>query len=241
MFCFDLPIPHAKGVLYPKGYYRGPRREGRLGLFFPKRKHLLELRVKVPKKVIDPLKPSEVDEFLKDIRRYRDLAIVLIMLFCGLRSQEALLLRVEDVDFIKCQVRVRGKGNKERIVPLPYQLMQLFDKYLTHERQSSGDRFFVVLQGKNSGKSMTPSGLRSLFRYRSFVTQIARAKPHQFRHAFASDMARAGVPLTTIQRLLGHSDPSTSEIYIQLCLDDIRADYERAIKRIGNRYAAIAL
>jgi site-specific recombinase XerD len=65
-------------------------------------------------------------------------------------------------------------------------------------------------------------------------------RPHQFRHAFASDLARVGVPLTTIQRLLGHADPKTSLIYIELFLEDIREEYNRAMGRISERYAALS-
>ena len=79
----------------------------------------------------------------------------------------------------------------------------------------------------------------SLFRYRRTIKKIPRAKPHQFRHAFASDLARAGVPLTTIQKLLGHSDPATTEVYVKLFIEDIRIEYERAMKRIEVRYASL--
>ncbi len=239
-YCFGAHIPHAAGVLYPKGYYKGPRRDSRLGLFFPARRGLLELKIRIPREVIDPLKPAEVDKFLLGIRRYRDLAIVLIMLLCGLRSQEVIGLSFPEIDFQQSQLRVRGKGKKERMIPMPYRLMEVFEKYISFERPADAcDRFFVVLQGAKTGQPMTSSGLRSLFRYRRGIKAIPRAKPHQFRHAFASDLARAGVPITTIQRLLGHSDPSTSEIYIQLFMEDIRADYEKAMKRIEERYAAL--
>jgi len=239
-YCFGAHIPHAAGVLYPKGYYKGPRRDSRLGLFFPARRGLLELKIRVPREVIDPLKPTEVDGFISGIRRYRDLAIILVMLLCGLRSQEVIALCIADIDFQQSQLRVRGKGKKERMIPMAYRLMEVFEKYISFERPNdAGDRFFVILQGIKTGQPLTSAGLRSLFRYRRGITSIERAKPHQFRHAFASDLARAGVPITTIQRLLGHSDPSTSEIYIQLFMEDIRADYEKAMKRIEERYAAL--
>ncbi len=237
-FCYGHQIPHSAGVLYSKGSNRNARRESRLGLFKIQQKSFLELHVKVPRKVVMPLKPSDVDTFLKDIRRYRDLAIVLSMLLCGLRSQEVINLQKDDVDFQQSQLRVMGKGKRERIVPMSLRLMEVFEKYLTFERPSKcSDHFFVILQGCDAGKAMTTAGLRSLFRYRRSITNVLRAKPHQFRHTFASDMARAGVPITTIQRLLGHADPQTSEIYIELFMEDIRSEYEKAMARLGDRYA----
>lgn len=239
-YCFGKDLPHAAGVLYPKGYYKAGRRT-RLGLHSVGRKSFLELKVKVPHQIMDPIRPKDVDKFLRDLKRYRDLAIVLTMLLCGLRSQEIIELRVEDVDFHQSRLRVRGKGRRERMVPLPFRLMEVFDRYLHVERpQGSGNHFFVVLQGVRTGEKLNRAAFRRFFRYHALKLEIPKAHPHQFRHAFASDLARAGVPLTTIQELLGHSDPKTSLIYIELYLEDIREHYDRAMKRIEERYAALS-
>lgn len=239
-FCFGKKLPHAAGVLYQKGYYKSVR-VGHLGLHIPKRKTNLELRVKTPTKIMDPLTPKEIDRFLADINRYRDLGITLTMLLCGLRREEITLLRLEDVNFHQSSLRIRGKGKRERIVPMPFCLMQVMEHYLSMERPTeSCDRFFVILQGAKAGSPMTTSGIRSLFRKRRARLGLERARPHQFRHAFASDLARAGVPLTTIQRLLGHADPKTSLIYIELFIEDIKAEYDRAMKKIEARYAALS-
>lgn len=239
-FCFGKKLPHAAGVLYPKGYYKA-RRRGYLGLSVPTRKAKLELGVKVPEKLVDPLTPKEIDRFLADINRYRDLGITLTMLLCGLRRQEITLLRLEDIDFHQSSMKVRGKGKRERFVPMPFVLMQVLERYLDMERPlKSCDRFFVVLQGPRSGMPMTNTGIRSLFRKRCVRLGLQRARPHQFRHAFASDLARAGVPLTTIQKLLGHADPKTSLIYIHLFIEDIQVEYAKAMKKIEVRYAALS-
>jgi integrase/recombinase XerC len=240
-FCFGKDLPHAAGVLYPKGYFKGPRRTG-LGLHSARRKSFLELKVKVPHEVVDPLKPGDVDLFLSNLNRYRDLGIVLTMLLCGLRSQEIIQLRMEDVNFHQSSIKVRGKGKRERIVPMPYHLMQVLERYLEVERplRQTSESFFVVLQGKRTGQILNRKAFRRFFRYHSLKLKMPKARPHQFRHAFASDLARAGVPLTTIQKLLGHADPKTSLIYIDLFLEDIRAEYDKAMKRIKERYAALS-
>jgi len=238
-FCFDNDLPHAAGVIYPRGHYK-PRREGRLGLFSQPARRNVNLRIQVPKTIMESLSIDEVEGFLSDVRRYRDLGIVLTMLLCGLRAQEVIQLKFSDIDFHLCQVKVRGKGRRERIVPMPTPLMAVFERYLSFERPSdSASELFVVLQGAKQGHAMSYAGIRSLFRYRRMLTKIDRAKPHQFRHTFASDLARAGVPISSLQRLLGHADLKTCEIYIHLNIDDIRADYERAMKRIEERYAAL--
>ncbi len=239
-FCFDKPLPHVPGVLYRRGSCRG-RGRGYLGLSTIKPKGFLELSANVPRKIIDPMTPKDIDLFLADIDRYRDLALTLTMLLCGLRRQEITLLRIEDVDFHQSIMKVSGKGHRERFVPMPFCLMQVLEKYLNIERPISAlEHFFVILQGQKSGQPMTNSGIRSLFRKRRDRLGLPKAKPHQFRHAFASDLARAGVPLTTIQRLLGHSDPRTSVIYIELFIEDIKIEYDKAMTKIEARYAALS-
>ncbi len=237
-FCFGKKIQTAPGVLFRRGYYRSRRVRG---LFSVPSKQHLELQVKIPKKILEPMTAKEIDRFLADIDRYRDLAITLVMLLCGLRRQEVVLLGLHDVDFHQSTIRVHGKGNKERLVPMPTCLCQVLEKYLNIERPTrSAERFFVLVQGIRAGQAMSNSGIRSLFRKRRKRLGIAKAKPHQFRHAFASDLARAGVPLTTIQRLLGHADPRTSVIYIELFLEDIKVELDMAIKKIEARYAALS-
>ncbi len=238
-FAFGKRLPHAPGVLYPKGYYK-VRRRGALGLYTPKGKVDLELRVKRPKRIMDPMRPKEIDLFLSDIDRYRDLGLTLMMLLCGLRREEITRVKIEDVDFHQACVKVFGKGRRERFVPMPICLMQVLSKYLEMERPyRSSKHFFVLLQGR-AGDPMTTAGVRSLFRKRSRRLGLPMARPHQFRHAFASDLARAGVPLLTIQKLLGHADPQTSLIYIELFIEDIKTELDKAMKKIEVRYAALS-
>ena len=83
---------------------------------------------------------------------------------------------------------------------------------------------------------MTSSGLRSLFRYRRRDEEIENANPHRLRHTFGTDMARAGVRLHILQKMMGHEDSKTTLIYINLSMADIAAEFQRAAKEIHNRY-----
>ncbi|MGE0633502.1 MAG: tyrosine-type recombinase/integrase [Pseudobdellovibrionaceae bacterium] len=237
-FCFNNSIPRAPGVLYPKGYYRN-RRYFSYGDNAGRRPDR-ELYVKVPKPVMNPMTPSEVNRFMAHLKRYRDIAIVLAMLSCGLRSMEVIGLKFEDVDFNRCQIRVSGKRRKERMVPMSFPIMRAFEKYLTFERPAnSKNRFFVILRGKDAGKPLNRETFRAFFRYHRKKSGVMAAHPHEFRHVFASDLARSGVQAQVIQELLGHAEIKTTEIYIDLNIDDVRAEYDRAMKRIEERYAAI--
>ena len=157
---------------------------------------LSRLRVKTPKRTIVPLSVDEVARFWSSFRNSRDLAIVGLMLLQGLRSQEVLDLNRDDLLLSEAQIRVRGKGNKTRFLPLAPEANQLLDHYLRLERpQTSTNALFVSLKGPARGARMTPAGLRSLFRYHRRTTGVKMANPHRFRHTFASDMVRAGVSL----------------------------------------------
>lgn len=239
-FCFGQPVPHAAGVLYPKGYYRGPKR-GIYGQRGARRRNERELYVKVPQRIIDPMPPKDVDRFLSSLKRYRDVAVVLAMLSCGLRSQEVIQLKIEDVDFTLCQMRINGKGRKERIVPMSFPIMQAFEKYLIFERpKNSCNRFFVILRGASAGQAMNRETFRAFFRYHRKASGVMAAHPHEFRHTFASDLARSGVHGSVIQELLGHAEIKTTQIYINLNIEDIRREYDKAMKRIEERYATIS-
>jgi site-specific recombinase XerD len=100
------------------------------------------------------------------------------------------------------QIRVRGKGNKTRFLPLAPEAAQLLDHYLRLERPTTAaNALFVSLKGPARGARMTPAGLRSLFRHHRRTTGVKIANPHRFRHTFASDMVRAGVSLPALMQL----------------------------------------
>lgn len=222
----------------PAPYYRGRGKDRYLGLHTLQRSSRRRLRVKTPRRVVEPLDANEVRAFLRSLRRYRDIAIVHLMLLCGLRSREVLVLDVTDVCFDERQIRVHGKGDKERVLPLPEILVQSLSDYLRLERPTrcSTSRLFVVLQGARRGHPMTPAGLRSLFRHRRLRSYLVRANAHRFRHTFGADMARAGVRLPILQRLMGHAHARTTLQYIHLSMADIAEEYRRAVAEIQKRY-----
>jgi site-specific recombinase XerD len=152
------------------------------------------------------------------------------MLLQGLRSAEVLALNREDILLSESQLRVRGKGNKLRFLPLAPETTQLLDHYLRLERPNPcTDALFVSLKGSSRGARMTAAGLRSLFRYHRQTTGIRLANPHRFRHTFGSDMVRAGVSLPALMQLMGHSDIQTTLLYVQVTPQEVFLQYARAV------------
>lgn len=199
-----------------------------LGLGRP-RFDLSRLRVREPRLTIVPLSVDEVARFWSSFRTARDLAIVGLMLMHGLRSAEVMALNRDDVLLSEAQLRVRGKGNKMRFLPLAPETTQLLDHYLRLERPDPcSAALFVVLKGPARGQRMTPAGLRSLFRHHRRTTGVNIANPHRFRHTFASDMVRAGISLPALMQLMGHADIETTLHYVQVSPQDVYLQYVRA-------------
>jgi integrase/recombinase XerC len=182
---------------------------------------------------------DQVAALLRRLSRYRDVAIVHLMLLCGLRSMEVLSLRLNDLVLDDKRLRVRGKGNRERDLPLAGIIADLISDYIRVERprDAATERLFVVLQGSRRGRPMTNEGLRSLFRHRRRTSgELVQANPHRLRHTFGADMARAGVRLPILQRMMGHADGKTTLQYIRLSMADVALEYARAMTAIAKRY-----
>jgi integrase/recombinase XerD len=225
-------------VSTPGPHYKGPGRDHHLGLHRLHRRGVRKIRVVEPRKLVEPLTPEQVRSFLRSLSRYRDLSIVHFMLLCGLRSREVLELRLGDVVFSDSRVRVRGKGDRDRVLPLPDILARSLHQYQRLERpkQSSEPRLFVVLQGKRRGKPMTAAGLRNLFRHRRQRASLAVANANRFRHTFGAVWARAGVRLPILQQMMGHADMKTTLQYVRLSMVDVADEFNRALVKIAARY-----
>jgi integrase len=227
-FYFQDEMPHGPYRLRQTRLRRSPLGYGRGRVVVE-----ADLNLKVPQRVVVPLSTEEVARFWSSFRTARDLAIVALMLLNGLRSREVLGLKLGELLFGEARMRVRGKGLRVRLLPLPPETIRILQCWLKTERPlTNAPEVFVSLKGKARGQAMTPAGLRSLFRHHRSTSSVPEANPHRFRHTFASDMIRAGVSLPALQRLLGHAYIQTTLVYIQLTPQDVFAEYARAVERM---------
>jgi site-specific recombinase XerD len=173
----------------------------------------------------DPPKTSEVESALDALDgdgplALRNRALVELVYSAGLRSAEAVGLDLADVDFEREQLHVRGKGGKERIVPLGEEAGHLLARYLHQARpdlvRGAENAVFVSARGKR----LDTSTLRRVF-----------AHPHRLRHAFATHLLEGGADLRTIQELLGHSSLSTTQLYSHVDGRRLRRVYDRSHPR----------
>jgi site-specific recombinase XerD len=234
----QLAFPQAQ-TPFVRGFQSGYWRPLPLGAGSP-RPALSRLRVRTPKRIIVPLSAAEVEQFWASFRTTRDLAIVGLMLLDGLRGGEVLALNREDLLLSESQIRVHGKGNKLRWLPLAPETIQLLDHYLRWERPSnSSSPLFVVLRGRARGNRMTAAGLRSLFRHHRRLTDLSQAHPHRLRHTFARDMLCNGLSLPALMHLMGHSKIQTTLVYVQLTREEVYRQYAQAVAQQIRRIPSV--
>jgi site-specific recombinase XerD len=206
-------------------------RTGLLGhLHRPKPRSML--RVREPRRLPRGLDRDEISALLASFRAERDRAMAGLMLFSGLRSAEVLGLGVNDVDIGRGWVRVIGKGDKERRVPLDPDVAALVQSYLLAERpETTSTMLFVVAKGPHRGHPLTPAGLRRVFRYHRERSGVAAGHPHALRHSFGTALAEAGVDLAVLQALMGHEHVDSYAAYIHLAPAHLRSAYDAARAR----------
>jgi site-specific recombinase XerD len=150
----------------------------------------------------------------------------------GLRSAEVRSLRLADVDMGLRQLRVVGKGNRERVVPVDRPFFTELGNYLRQERPPGcrTPECFVVLRGPTTGRPMTEAELRRIFRTHRARSGASRVRPHRLRHSYGSELAAAGIDLLVLRELMGHASPETTAGYVHLAPETIAAEYAKARK-----------
>ena len=178
----------------------------------------------------ESLDASDVAVFLADLNTHRDRAMVLLMLLGGLRAAEVRSLRLADVDMGLRQVKVTGKGSKQRVVPVDPAFFTELASYLRVERPSglATPECFVVLRGPSAGGALTEAGLRRIFRTHRSRSGAVRVRPHRLRHTFASELAAAGIDLLVLRELMGHVHAETTAAYVHLAPETVAAEWARA-------------
>ncbi|MDD5120256.1 MAG: tyrosine recombinase XerC [Candidatus Omnitrophica bacterium] len=160
----------------------------------------------------------------KDILGLRDRAILESFYSSGLRISELVGLNLDDIDFISGIIKVRGKGKKERIVPIGETALKAIKKYLD-KRKKQADAVFL----NNNSRRITARGVRYvLVRYLSLAGIKPGVSAHTFRHSFATHLLNRGADLRTVQELLGHANLSTTQIYTHLTTEKLKSVYDNA-------------
>ncbi len=190
---------------------------------------------KVPDAVPRVMTPEQTNNLLDGTCRLerrnlaRDQAILEVLYGCGIRAGELAGLNLEDVDLEAGWLRVRGKGRKERQVPLTSKAAAALGRYLM-ERKAQNERGALFLN--QSGQRLSDRSIRRLVKfYATAVMGDSSVHPHSLRHAYATHLLSGGADLRSIQELLGHAQLSTTQRYTKVSLEDLLAVYDRSHPR----------
>jgi len=182
----------------------------------------------------DFLSIEEIDRLFSSIReddiyQLRDKSIFELLYSAGLRISEAVELKAVDVDLKNKFIKVMGKGNKERIVPIGDEAIRLIEKYIRDSRPvilgiRMSEYLFI---SKKGGMLNRKSVWRLLKGYAKMVNIQKNITPHTLRHSFATHLLERGADLRAVQELLGHVDISTTQIYTHLARKQLQEIHKR--------------
>ncbi|MCX6356918.1 MAG: tyrosine recombinase XerC [Candidatus Aureabacteria bacterium] len=226
----------ARALSALRSFYRFMVREGALatnpftGVATPRREKTLPkfLDVNAMRRLVEAASGT-------DLRSLRDRAILESLSSTGIRVSELTGLNLEHVDLLGEMVRVRGKGNKERLAPLGRHAVEALNRYLVargiNPVRARGTAAVVVFINKNGGRLSAHAVRDIVNKYVEKAALNQHVSPHALRHSFATHLLDAGADLRSVQELLGHSSLSTTQVYTHVTAQRMKEVYEKAHPR----------
>jgi integrase/recombinase XerC len=206
-----------------------PKIEKRLPRFLTPQQ-MLDL-LNAPLQELQRLKESS-DTPVTEAPWLRDIAILETIYSCGLRVSELCGLRAEDIDWAGQVVRVRGKGKKERSIPIGGPALTAIRTYWDHMESEPAGSMPVFLADEHKRAPMYPRLVQlRLKRYLELAKLDPRLTPHKLRHSYATHLLDAGADLRSVQELLGHAHLVTTQIYTHLTTERLKKVYDEAHPR----------
>lgn len=195
---------------------------------------------KIPKRLPEFIKESEaimMDEWIIDeeFSTYRDYTVIELLYHTGMRRAELIQLKIRDLDLERMRVKVLGKGNKERFIPLNPVIIRIIKKYIRLRNDVfpsiEGKYFFLT----DKGKKVYPKFIYNIVhKLLSKVTTTSKRSPHILRHSFASHLLNNGADLNAIKEMLGHANLSATQVYTHNSIAKLKEAYMNAHPKGGN-------
>jgi len=196
-------------------------------------------RLKIQPKIIIPFSEDEVftvmSVFEDTFEGKRDMLIIETLYSTGIRRDELIKIKIKHIFFNESLIKVHGKRNKERLVPMLPTLMKNIKDYLVLRSnvKSVKENLFITKKGMQIGPSLV---YRVVKKYFSKASTKVKISPHVLRHSFATHLLNNGADINTIKEVLGHSSLASTQIYTKIKLPKIISDYKKSHPReINNR------
>lgn len=197
--------------------------------------------LKTPKKLQIPFSENELDMVLNNLKfpdgfeGIRDKLIIDLFYTTGIRRIELIGLKMQNIDLQNRTLKVLGKRNKERLLPIVPVIALQIEKYLTERAQleviKDTDYFFLLLKGVKLNDSFV---YRLINYYFSNVSEKVKKSPHILRHTFATHLLNHGADLNSVKELLGHASLASTQVYTHSSLSELKKIYEQAHPRNKN-------
>jgi integrase/recombinase XerC len=229
-----IPVSVHRKISCLRVFFRFLRKEGIITsdplekVILPKRKKTLP--VFVEEGALDKLL-DEID-FGSDFTGLRNLLIIEMLYLTGMRRSELTGLRTMDVDFSGATIKVTGKRNKQRIIPLSGPFVSRIKEYMRFRNEVAGagneSWLFITAKGNKLYDKYVYNIVRS---YLAMVTTIEKKSPHVLRHTFATHMLNRGADLNAIKEFLGHANLSATQVYTHNTFEKLKKIYKQAHPR----------
>lgn len=168
--------------------------------------------------------------FDDDFEGFRDRLVLELFYLSGMRLSELVNLKMNDINTYNLTVKVLGKRNKERIIPITQQFVDNYKKYLNYREEISPKSNYIFLTEKGD-KIYEKLVYRLVNKYLSLVTTADKKSPHVIRHTFATHMLNNGADLNTIKEILGHASLSATQVYTHNTIEKLKNIYQQAHPR----------
>ena len=215
-------------------FYHYLREEEGVAITNPVRKsHTQKMSRPLPRHLRD----DQVEDFFKVVKGYRDKAMFMLMLRCGLRVEEVANLTMGVIDVKRRTILIEdGKGAKDRIVYMSNDALQSLAAYMRVRPASGTRKIFLAEKGSYKGQTISIRGIQRRMECYARKAKV-RVSCHHLRHTMATQMLNADADLSTIQDLLGHSNVKTTQRYCRVSNIKVQRDYFKAMEVIMQRTA----
>ncbi len=167
-------------------------------------------------------------EFPEGVEGQQDKLIIELLYGTGIRRSELIGLKHTDLDAYQSQIKVLGKGNKERIIPGHSNLIQSIKQFLS-SKSEAGEEAGIFLFTDENGKQISASHVyNTVKKYLSLITTINKKSPHVLRHSFATHLMNNGADINAVKELLGHSSLAATQVYTHNTIDRLKEIYKQA-------------
>jgi integrase/recombinase XerC len=191
--------------------------------------------LKVNRQLPSFIDEKDIDDLLKNdffpstFKGQTDYLIFEILYQTGIRRSELITLKEKDIDRSSCIIKVLGKGNKERLIPVNKQLLTAIDDYISVKRKQFSDSAENFLLVNKNAKKLDPKYIYNIVKENlGKVSTNQRKGPHSLRHTFATHLINNGAPINAIKELLGHSSLAATQIYAHNTIEKLKEVHRQA-------------